>query len=504
MASDGSAIYHERVRGAGANPRLFGFLARIERTFQRLRVCRICNATNEPIDAAGSPSVVESRSGRRGRGGEFAKLRGVWRCHGYGNLLEIGATGYRLFEETRVSCLRVFEGTLDELSEAYVDVRRSPAGMAFSARRSTGVTRVRYRRMKALPRGCAAADADALRDPVQNFEVFWHTFAERYALFALREVDWEAVRAEHRPRVGRDTGPKRLFEVFVDMLRPLRDGHVELRAPHRHFNAGAPSSLQERLASELDGAGARQVDAFLSELLDRSWANVRERHLGGRTRRDRSGLLEWGRLDEATGYLAIRAMAGQSGRPDRPREDQEAAAAAMDRVMRDIGDLPAMVVDVRRNGGGYDGVALRIAGYLIDRKRLAFTKAPSKVEGYAGVQAIPIEPRADRRYAGRIFLLTSGLTASAAEIFVLALLQHPRLTRIGEPTHGELSDVMVRHLPNGWSVSLSNELYRASDGELYEDRGVPPHVEIPFLDPGTIRAGRDPVLDHVLEGGSEP
>ena len=56
------------------------------------------------------------------------------------------------------------------------------------------------------------------------------------------------------------------------------------------------------------------------------------------------------------------------------------------------------------------------------------------------------------------------------------------MTRIGESTQGILSDMMQRHLPNGWKINLSNELYEAADGVLYEDCGIPPHVEIPFLD----------------------
>jgi C-terminal processing protease CtpA/Prc len=118
--------------------------------------------------------------------------------------------------------------------------------------------------------------------------------------------------------------------------------------------------------------------------------------------------------------------------------------------------------------------------------------------GSGARQTICIEPRGKPRYKGRIFLLTSGLTASAAEIFVLALLQRPDLTRIGEHTLGEQSDVMERHLPNGWQLHLSNELYHASDDETYEDRGVPPHVGIPYLDLHDIEAGRDPMLDFVL------
>lgn len=443
-------------------------------------------------------------TGRDGSAGRtrLSRLRGVWRSHGYGTVLEVGDSRYRLYEETRISCLCGFEGPLEELAELYVDVRLSPGGQAFSARRATGVTRVQYRRLRTRPPGCTEPDWYLVRDPVLNFDVFWHTFAERYALFGIRGVDWQATRDRYRPEVGTGTGERRLFGMFVEMLRPLRDGHVELRAPFRRFNAGGPSALERRLGAELgveegDGAGW-EVWARLQELREALRATVHERYLGSRTRRSGHGRLAWGRLDEATGYLAIRAMAGLSGRSDRPREDQRAAASAMERVMRDLGHLPSMVVDLRDNTGGYDGVALRIAGHFADRRRLAFTKAASKGEGYGGRQAVVLEPRGRERYAGRVFLLTSGMTASAAEIFVLALLRHPRLTRIGEPTRGELSDVMERHLPNGWIFTLSNELYRGSDGELYEDRGVPPHVAIPFPDGADLEAGRDPMLDHVL------
>ncbi len=425
----------------------------------------------------------------------FRNLRGVWRSHGYGILLDIGPTTYRLYEETKVSCLFIVEGPVEELDEFYVEVEVSAGGRAFRARRAAGVTRVSFRRLNALPRACRTAPAPGQRkDPEVNFDVLWHTFAERYALFEHRGVDWDTAYAACRPRVDADTSAKDLFRIVVEMLRPLRDGHVEVRAPCGRFQGGQRLPLKGR-AAELEGA---DVPAFLAELHEALRTILRERYLRGPLRRAGHGLIEWGRLDEATGYLAIRAMAGQSGRLHHPRADQEAAAAAMDRVLRDLGDLPALVVDLRENGGGYDGVALRIAGTLTDRKRLAFHKAPRAGDRYAGRQPVYVVPQGDRRYGGRILVLTSALTASAAEIFLLALLRHPRITRVGEPTHGILSDAMERHLPNGWTLTLSNELYQASDGALYEDVGVPPHLEIPFLHRRGIDADRDPILDASL------
>ena len=114
-------------------------------------------------------------------------------------------------------------------------------------------------------------------------------------------------------------------------------------------------------------------------------------------------------------------------------------------------------------------------------------------------QSVYVTPATRDTYGGNLFVLTSELTASAAEIFILALLQHPNLTLIGDPTLGILSDTLERHLPNGWHMTLSNEIYRAFNGETYEDIGIPPHIRLPFLSRGGRESGQDPMLDRVLK-----
>jgi len=314
---------------------------------------------------------------RRGQGrpaSGFRGFRGVWRSHGYGTLLDVGRDGYHLYEETAASRLLVVEAPLAELAEHFVDVRVSPRKYAFSARRAAGVTRVRFRRLARMPGGAIGVDSPGARDPVFNFEVFWRTFAERYALFELRGVDWERTYRDHRPSVCADTSAADLFAVFVSMLRPLRDGHVELRSPGGRFNAGDTFALRERLAAEVGRhADDEGVTAEIAERRERLRAIIAEDYLSVRPRRAARGLVEWGRFDAATGYLRLAAMAGHSGRVGRPRDDQRAADAAMRRAMDDLRDLPRLVVDLRGNGGGYDGVALRIAGHLVDRTRLAIS-----------------------------------------------------------------------------------------------------------------------------------
>lgn len=430
------------------------------------------------------------------RTGPFASLRGLWRSRGYGQILDIGPEIYTVYEETGLGCIPVFEGPLAELAEHYVDVSVSPAGLAFGARRATGVTRLKFRRLKKMPRSRAVHTRS---DPAYNFEVLWHTFAEQYALFEVRDVNWQAVYDQYRSKIDQGVSQSELFHIMAEALQPLGDGHVQLHTPHGRFNAAGEPPLYQRIAAELDRAeDSRDLPSYFAELREGLREMIHDEYLEDRARHGGNRLLEWGALDGAAGYLAIRAMAGQSGKVGRPREDLEAVDAAMPRIMAELGEYPVLVVDLRVNGGGYDGVALRLASYLIDRKRLAFTKAARRGEGFTGQHPVYVEPRGPQRYTGRLIVLTSGLTASAAEVFVLALLQHPQLTLVGEPTQGILSDAMERHLPNGWFFTLSNELYRAANGELYEDSGIPPHVEIPFLPLSDRESKRDGMLDYVL------
>jgi len=437
---------------------------------------------------------------RHGRVPAFADLEGVWRSRGYGYVLSIDGDGYVLYEETAISCLPIAWGPLRELSERYVELRVSPAAEAFDVRRATGVSRIGFRRLARLPTHCVEPETERRLDPEFNFEVFWHTFAEQYALFDIKAVDWQAAYEVYRPRVGANMPAETLFATMAAMLRPLLDGHVRLHSPYGRFDAGPSPTLYQRLDLELDEAGdARSAPVYLQELREAAREIIRDDYLQGRPRKTCRGLLEWGRLrGGAAGYLAVRAMAGQSGKLGEPLADVEAADAAMLRILDEIGHLPALILDLRGNGGGFDNVALRIAAHLIDRRRMAFVKSVRHGAGITGGQRVFVEPAGQARYEGRLILLTSELTASAAEIFVLALLQHPRCTRMGEPTEGILSDFLERHLPNGWSLTLSNEIYRAADGKVYEDCGIPPHVSLPFLSRADREAGRDGMLDAAL------
>jgi C-terminal processing protease CtpA/Prc len=68
---------------------------------------------------------------------------------------------------------------------------------------------------------------------------------------------------------------------------------------------------------------------------------------------------------------------------------------------------------------------------------------------------------------------------------------------MGERTSGHFSDQLETRLPNGWLVNLSNERYRAADGNVYEVVGAPVDVEV-ALDPKALQDHRDTMLEQAL------
>jgi carboxyl-terminal processing protease len=77
--------------------------------------------------------------------------------------------------------------------------------------------------------------------------------------------------------------------------------------------------------------------------------------------------------------------------------------------------------------------------------------------------------------------MTSNVTVSAAEILTLAMRALPNVTHVGETTRGSLSDMLAKRLPNGWSVTLSNEVYLDAHGKGWEGAGIAPSLAIPVF-----------------------
>ena len=117
-------------------------------------------------------------------------------------------------------------------------------------------------------------------------------------------------------------------------------------------------------------------------------------------------------LQDSIGYLTIKTMMNPV------MEDFKA-------VYPKVKDLPYLIIDVRRNGGGNSMNGVDICKYFI---REAQPHCVSK--NYI------MQPETDA-YKGKIYLLTDTYTLSAAESFTLDMKESGNVTLIGEATGGD-------------------------------------------------------------------
>lgn len=210
------------------------------------------------------------------------------------------------------------------------------------------------------------------------------------------------------------------------------------------------------------------------------------------------GQFTWGWVAEGIGYFSIDSMEGYTPADPTLRDSHRLVDRIMDRVIDDLGNASAIIVDARWNGGGYDSNALHIAGHFTDQQLIAFTKRAKNGDEFTPEQEIFIPWHAQNRYTGPIMYLCGRDTLSAAEIFSMAMMAIPNATSLGEPTVGSLSDTHSIYLPNGWRMQISNEEYRAIDGAIYEGVGIPVDIALPPVAGATfdgyIRAAVDAAI----------
>lgn len=400
---------------------------------------------------------------------------GVWRMRGYGSVLDISAARVVRYDLTDISCVRVDERSLPDASTQFDRLETAPGG--FSVFEVGGITRYSLERLAHLPQRCELSPDRPITDPELNFSVLWQAFRENYAFFELRQVDWDQVYRRFRPAVTAASSEAELFDVLSSMLDALHDRHVTLDAGERRIESGGLGELKEKwLAGNVAAKGEEVQRGYKAAVQTHIVNDV----LKGRATHGANDAITWGWAAPDVGYVNVATMRilDKSGQR-MPLTDQIALVdEAMSRVLKDLRNAKSLIVDARFNGGGNDAIALRIMGSFTSERRLAFTKKAVEGNGFTPPQQVYFAPTTAKPFTGPVFYLQSGNTVSAAEIFTLAMMALPNVTRIGTPTYGVLSDMLGRRLPNGWSFSLSNEIYTAIDGKLYEGRGIPPSVAI--------------------------
>jgi retinol-binding protein 3 len=148
-----------------------------------------------------------------------------------------------------------------------------------------------------------------------------------------------------------------------------------------------------------------------------------------------------------------------------------AAAMAM------VNHSRALVIDLRRNGGGHSDQYVLMMSYFLEKPvKLGetFSRPDSAIEQSWSYAVVP-----GPRYAPAkpVYVLTSRETFSAAEALAGALRQHRKAVIVGEPTRG--GGHMGDFHPVGERFVLFVPTAASTTGDDVEGRGLRPDVAVP-------------------------
>jgi carboxyl-terminal processing protease len=317
-------------------------------------------------------------------------------------------------------------------------------------------------------------------DPIFNFEKLWSEFNDRYANFELKAVNWNEIYKKYRPLVTSKTTNDELFDICCNMLSELKDGHVSLtqygkrKSVIKESDKPYPIYLQEEFPDL-----SQLLNIIDTTLINNNFSIPKT------IRAKDASAIKYCKSDKY-GYLLMNGMF----------DNYKAANVAIDEFM----ELNGIIVDLRFNGGGRDIISYELAGRFTDAKRVGHYKK-TRIKGtneFTNLETWYLKPLGNNQFTKPIVLLTSDLTASAAEIFVIAMKELPNVTVIGDNTQGILSDMFIFNLPNDWVVSLSHQQYFSSAMINYEGIGIEPDYKLVNSQEDIIKKS-DPLIEKAIE-----
>ncbi|MGI9034659.1 MAG: S41 family peptidase [Pyrinomonadaceae bacterium] len=393
----------------------------------------------------------------------------------------------------------------------------------------------------------ATADFSSAKERVEVFDEVWNTINEKYYDPKFNGVDWNAMREKYRPQALAATTNAEFYDVLTLMVGELRDAYTRVRSPQRRqesknkqaTNAGArlyevegvpviysvaPDSEAAR-AGVAPGMIVRTVDGLP---VDDALAKAR-REVGTSSSERVTRLLAYSKL--VAGEPDTQLKLGLT-RPDKTPFDvtltrRTVSAPAqfvanllpsgyayikfdhfqspVDKQIKDAlikyKDAPALILDLRANGGGDGELGLKIAGYFFDEKTTFAsikTRTGKMPSAFFGLFKLPKEFQAGKKggqlYAHPVVVLINEATGSASELFADAMQEQNRAQIIGTQSCGCVLGILnFKKLKDGGDLAVSEIAFVTAKGRTLEGNGVMPDKPV-ALTLADLQSGRDRAL----------
>jgi len=369
------------------------------------------------------------------------------------------------------------------------------------------------------------------------FDLVWSTIRETHWDKSPGGLDWDAMRAEYRPRVEAAATTDAARAATQEMLRRLKQTHFGL----------VPGTTYASIADdEVGGSGSTGIDlrvldgevvvtsidpgspaeragvrtgwviravngrAFtLADVLELQLTRALLARLSGPvggavditfdTGTLRVGLAEprgtltaFGNLPPTPVWYEEKRLGSTAYVHFNMFLDIPRLIPSFDRTLQACTPCDGLIVDLRGNPGGIGGMAMGMAGFLVEK---ANQKLGTMYMRDATLSFV-INPRADV-FTGPVAVLMDANSASTSEIFAGGLQDLGRARVFGTRSAAAALPSVFAKLPNGDGFQYAIANYISQGGKALEGAGVTPDEEVKLTREGLL-GGHDAVVDAAL------
>jgi hypothetical protein len=300
-------------------------------------------------------------------------------------------------------------------------------------------------------------------DPVAIFDEVWNVMNERYAMFSIKNVNWDENYRRYRSMVTPEITDHSLFRLTSDMLESLQDGHVALISDK---DTGVYNNFYKAYAVNFN------------------YANIINTYLKNDYKK--SGPLIY-KIVQNVAYVYYNSFSNDIS------EEQ------VSNLFQEIATTKGLIIDIRSNYGGNPANADKLFRHFITERTLAKYELRKKGTGrdeFHDPEPYYIFP-GGQTYTKPVVVLTNRSCFSTCNDFVLYMSGLKNVTLIGDQTGGGGGIPYNYLLGNGWRLRYTATITLSPDKKNIEN-GIQPdqNIGISTLDE---LSGRDPILEKAFQ-----
>jgi C-terminal processing protease CtpA/Prc len=273
---------------------------------------------------------------------------------------------------------------------------------------------------------------------------------------------------KYQPAALAAADEEELFDILGEMLRELRDGHVNLTSYY-----GTTYYWDWQLNYPLN----------FSDSLQRNYLGTRFMLNNG---------IRYTILGDSIAYAYVGTFEKGFG------------SGNLTAMLFDVSSCKALILDIRNNGGGMLTAAETLASHFTNKKIKAGYiqhKTGKAHDAFSSPEAVYLSPGDGAIWLRPVIVLTNRGVFSAANHFVMLMRELPHVTIMGDKTGGGSGLPLSNTLPNGWNVRFSACPILDAQGN-HTEFGIEPDVKVEITSEDWDK-GVDTIIEEAIKLAKE-